>query len=460
MSTSNDAALLNPVAEEVYAKYGSPVEAGSLAEYHTKVLCNKPDWTEFPSTKPIASLLKLLDVPPVESASKTKFVILGNLEIFDACVTALQVPEDGPAQWILALFYELLREDSSCYAIFDQGLKRVKLCDILMKLLTRQPATDQYFVDKAMWLLSSLMCHSPSFFSNEQIVALVGLCLSGSTQCSELGALDTITNLLKSGTWRALVFSQRGVREKIFEVDQANAASPILYKVVFAIWMLSFDKKIAGSDLKTAKVVKVVKEIMLQSRAEKVIRLCLTALRNLLNIEALCEDIVEENVHEVVSCLEFEKWRDAELYDEIRDVTALISHEINNFSNIDRYERELSTGKLNWGYMHTSKFWIDNVLLFDRNDFGAIRSLAELLMSSSTDPTTLAVACHDLGEFVALHPSGKKTISRLNVKQKIMQLMGSADTNHREVRREALLCCQKITLNKWQDVEKASKATK
>ena len=36
--------------------------------------------------------------------------------------------------------------------------------------------------------------------------------------------------------------------------------------------------------------------------------------------------------------------------------------------------------------------------------------LASLLQSPSTDDTTLAVACHDLGEFVTLHPLGKKKV--------------------------------------------------
>lgn len=38
-----------------------------------------------------------------------------------------------------------------------------------------------------------------------------------------------------------------------------------------------------------------------------------------------------------------------------------------------------------------------------------------------------------------------------------MELMGSTDGDKREVRREALLCCQKIMLNKWQDVASADK---
>ena len=38
-----------------------------------------------------------------------------------------------------------------------------------------------------------------------------------------------------------------------------------------------------------------------------------------------------------------------------------------------------------------------------------------------------------------------------------MELMGSTDPEKREVRREALLCCQKIMLNKWQDVAATDK---
>jgi len=38
-----------------------------------------------------------------------------------------------------------------------------------------------------------------------------------------------------------------------------------------------------------------------------------------------------------------------------------------------------------------------------------------------------------------------------------MELMGSTDQDKKEVRREALLCCQKIMLNKWQDVATVEK---
>merc|ERR1712176_1721414 len=107
--------------------------------------------------------------------------------------------------------------------------------------------------------------------------------------------------------------------------------------------------------------------------------------------------------------LEYEKWRDAELYDDIRDMSAQIQTRVQEMSNFDRYERELREGRLKWGFIHSSKFWAENVLKFEQNDWRALKLLAALLYSD--DPTTLAVACPDLGEFVTLHPLGKRQIA-------------------------------------------------
>merc|ERR1719217_1602067 len=178
------------------------------------------------------------------------------------------------------------------------------------------------------------------------------------------------------------------------------------------------------------------------SRAEKVVRMCLSFLKNALGYKMLAEEIVEQEVLEAVQALEYEKWRDAELYEEIRDVSKKISSEVLLLSNFDRYERELQTGQLKWGFIHSDKFWSENVM-----------KLAALL--SSNNSTTLAVACHDLGEFVQLHPLGKIKANDLGVKDKVMALMTHTD---RDVQRESLLCCQKLMLNKWQDLQGAQAA--
>jgi len=245
------------------------------------------------------------------------------------------------------------------------------------------------------------------------------------------------------------------VEELVLKADLPDAH---VYKSVFCLWMISFDKKLM-QDIKNNKkvqgIVRKLREILARSRVEKVVRLCLTVLRNVLSDKAFSEEIVEQGILQAVQQLEFEKWRDTELYDDIRDMAMLISVEVNEMSNFDRYERELQTGKLAWGYIHSSKFWQENVNKFEENNFSALTKLAALLQSDETDLTTLAVACHDIGEFVALHPLGKKQVARLNVKDRVMQLMSKEDPSYREVRREALLSCQKIMLNKWHDMDKA-----
>merc|ERR1712187_781206 len=112
-------------------------------------------------------------------------------------------------------------------------------------------------------------------------------------------------------------------------------------------------------------------------------------------------------------------------------------------------------GKLQWGFVHTPLFWQENVKKFESNDFKALKMLAALLTDIKKDSTTLAVACRDIGEFVSIHPMGKKMVAKLGVKELVMDLMGSEDPEMREVRREALLCCQKIMLNKWQEMDGA-----
>eukprot|EP00933_Yihiella_yeosuensis_P047174 TRINITY_DN4288_c1_g2_i1.p1 TRINITY_DN4288_c1_g2~~TRINITY_DN4288_c1_g2_i1.p1 ORF type:complete len:457 (+),score=87.90 TRINITY_DN4288_c1_g2_i1:110-1480(+) len=448
-------------------KYSQAPQAGQdlskAAEIHTEIVSFKPDWDSYEATKSQAGVLKLIEAD--QAAVKNKALIQGNIGVLQSYMNALSLQDNKPVQWILTLFFDLLREDTSAYSIFEEGLKnQISIFKPLMDLLARcellrpgasgRQNVDSYSADKAAWLLSAVISHVPRGFSEDDVKSFLSTILD-SQICTELGVLEAVTNLLKCDEYRALTWAHPGVSNRIWQVS-SEAPAPYLYKCVFAIWMLSFDSEISKA-LHKEGVVKKLKEILSQNRVEKVVRLSLTVIRNFLGDKALCEDIVELNLLDVIQQLEAEKWRDTELYDDIRDMSMQISTEVNEMSNFDRYEKELQSGSLQWGFIHESKFWAENVLKFESNDFRALKVLTSLLNSPDTDPTTLAVACHDIGEFVTMHPLGKKKVNQLQVKQKVMELMGSTDPAYREVRREALLCCQKIMLNKWQDMEAANK---
>ena len=61
----------------------------------------------------------------------------------------------------------------------------------------------------------------------------------------------------------------------------------------------------------------------------------------------------------------------------------------------------------------------------ENDEVKAIRTLGTLL--TSTDTTTLAVACHDAGEFVRLHPVGTRMSRKMGIKARGRTLMAHPD---------------------------------
>jgi len=438
-------------------KLKSDEASGAILDTRQKVLdYPRPNWPGYAATKEHDFVLSKL----LPSAGSKSNMVSFTKESVPGCMDAMTINEVAPIQGILYVLCDMVKEDGSCYSIFADALKGG--CGVykpLLGLLGRSSSNADWAdaADKGAWLLTAIICHSPKYFSQEDVTGLLNSLLSKSG-CSELGVLEAVTNLLKAEDFRGAVWANPAVPSLVFKVEAKTSSSPIMYKSVFAIWMVSFDRELVKS-LQGNKVVQKIKSILTLSRTEKVIRLCLTVLKNFLaqkaDCQGICEDIVEEGVLECVQQLEYEKWRDAELYDDIRELVQLISTEVKELSNFDRYMKELESGTLSWGFIHSAKFFGENVMKFDTAEFKAVKVLASLL--SSDNPTTLAVACHDIGEFVSLHPFGKKQVARLGVKERVMELMGSADADKKEVRREALLCCQKIMLNKWSEIASAEK---
>merc|ERR1719387_624523 len=370
------------------------------------------------------------------------------------CCQALSVIEDlHPVQYMLTILYDAVREDSSFYALFEITYKEAVAA--LTAVIKAQK--DVYASDTAAYLLTAIMAQETRTISGSTLSDTVSLLTQSESSgaLSQLGVLDGIANLLKSTQFRKEVWISEGVSERIFAVPK-DAPPALLYKSIFCFWLLSFDEEIAVTlpqgSLKNLAVVSRLKDVLTICRVEKVVRLCLSTLKNLLKYKKSSEEIVEKGTLEVVNALEFEKWRDGDLYDDIRDLSYTISTAVKELSNFERYEKELASGELNWRFIHSDRFWQENVTKFEKDNYKAIGDLGKIVIDKENyTPTTLAVACHDIGEFAALHPMGKRKVSEFMVKECVMQLMNDlpAGSAYREVRREALLCCQKIMLDRW-----------
>ncbi len=56
------------------------------------------------------------------------------------------------------------------------------------------------------------------------------------------------------------------------------------------------------------------------------------------------------------------------------------------------------------------QFWRENAGHFKEKDFQILRVLVKLL-EAGREPRTLAVACHDLGQFITYYPGGKGVVT-------------------------------------------------
>lgn len=101
---------------------------------------------------------------------------------------------------------------------------------------------------------------------------------------------------------------------------------------------------------------------------------------------------------------------------------------------------------LDWTPSHTSElFWRQNVTKFHDRDLEMLRLLSRIL-ATSTDAKVLAVACHDIGQYVKAYAAGRKYVQELGAKQSIMHLMAHENS---DVRFQALTAVQKYMTNAW-----------
>ena len=422
----------------------------------SKILANIPDWSRFEKGGLLPngaskSLGQLANIDP----STVKIVVSSYPEILTLLPQVLSnlASESTPALYLLTVFGEACRVDSTMWDVLAKISSTTDMFTPFTLLLGR-PNIDTYLADKCIQVLTSVMAHArEGTFTIQQVKLVCSGLISGQYRASQVGVLDGLLNLLKHDSYRISVFEVFGTMEKILAVSVETPAA--LYKALFCVWVSSFNDEVLRKILakRSETLVTLLTSTFTDCRVEKILRMGLSVVKNLMASPTIAEALVESGILHAIQPLEYEKWRDSELYDEIRSAAARIAHETSKHSNFDRYEKELASGQLRRGFIHSEKFWLENYQNFERENFAPVQRLINLLGSS--DSTTQAVACHDLGEFARLHPSGKRIIAKLNGKNVVMSLMTSAN---REVAKEALLCTQKLMLNQWDKVAATSAA--
>ncbi|GIL87426.1 hypothetical protein Vretimale_1666 [Volvox reticuliferus] len=401
----------------------------------------------------------------------------------EAFMTVLKnVTKPETVQYVLALLIQMLQENPSRARLFhqpsDQHLSaQPDPYTVLERLLQRQD--DWWSQDKACKLLTIVIESRPrksvgvaNGTSTSDGMAYAAAVDPAETHISLfldwlVSQLSIRANLQKNPpavintciSCLAALLKERGIRQLFLRAGGLQAlpavvqrakdsptSSQLLYETCLCIWQMTY-LRAAALVMSQAGLLKLLVEVCRVAQKEKVFRMALASLRNLLTYDDLClaSEMVEAGLNKVVIVRQLQSWGDDDIVEMLGFVDEKLKEGIIILSNFEKYKKEVTSGQLDWSPMHSSDlFWRENVEKFEERDFQVLRVLLKII-ETNRDVKTLAVGCHDLGQFIVNHPQGRYIVNDLRGKELVMRLLSHSDA---EVQKQALLCVQKLMLSK------------
>ncbi|KAI9471850.1 MAG: ATPase, V1 complex, subunit H [Benjaminiella poitrasii] len=239
-------------------------------------------------------------------------------------------------------------------------------------------------------------------------------------------AIDSLVNILKAAC-----------------ANQKQVGPQKMYELTFAIWLLTFDDNIAKNMERKCQIIPTLVNIAKFAVKEKVIRVVIAIFRNFI-VKAPTENMSSMLVSRLLPLcdhLATRKWTDQDIVEDIQFLRSELEKNFLSLTTFEVYAAELETGMLQWSPSHLSEiFWKENTSRLNEDNHKLLKQLVRLL-SSSTNPLVLAVACHDIGQYAKYSTKdGKRIFHLLGAKQRVMELMTHKNS---EVRYHALSATQK-----------------
>jgi len=272
-------------------------------------------------------------------------------------------------------------------------------------------------------------------------------------------ALSAVATLARAPALRPLLH-RRGVVALLVPL-LSSAESERAYGAALAVWSLSLDAS-CRSDLDSADAVHGLCALVSpHARKPKVVRVALAALASVARDPEAARDAVplmaETHLGSSLG-LVLSRSDDEDVVSDAESLQEALAANHRVLSSLERYDRELSTGRLSRSPVHTPVFWRENFAEFEAGGCRRLRRLRGLLRAAAEAAApgagagaagaaeeegkategagaaaagaggggkpkqgggdddeappppshlTTAVACSDVGEFAAAHPNGR-----------------------------------------------------
>jgi len=318
-------------------------------------------------------------------------------------------------------------------------------------LLRTLESQDEFMQLKATQILTILLSAESSPLQSQYLQpylnTLAALTQSTSTNKHDV-AVQCLAAFLARPQCRKLVWQVPGILVGLVEILKHKPGAQMNYQVGFCLWLLSFEQLIAEEINKKYDIIPLLISIAQAALKEKVIRVIVATFRNLVakapsaNLPAM----LVTGLLPFVKNLYTRKWSDEDVIEDVQFLRDELETNFQSLTTYDEYSSELSSGRLSWTPVHESDvFWRENAAKLNDRDFEQLRILVKLLKESD-DPTVLAVAVHDIGQYVKHYERGKKILTDLSAKTRVMELMTHDNS---DVRYRALLSVQQLVSHPW-----------
>eukprot|EP00300_Choanocystis_sp_HF-7_P036437 c52283_g1_i1.p2 GENE.c52283_g1_i1~~c52283_g1_i1.p2 ORF type:complete len:484 (-),score=101.48 c52283_g1_i1:68-1519(-) len=218
----------------------------------------------------------------------------------------------------------------------------------------------------------------------------------------------------------------------------------IVYQAAYCIWLMSYSKELAPVMESRQPLLAPMVEVLRSTpkEYEKVFRVVLAALANLCKNGSHSSSLVNSGYLRIHPLLVARAWKDADIAASLDVLSEALRNFESDESTFGLYREEILSEELKPSAVHESDaFWRLNIEKFAWEDYRILRVLVRILGSTGRTPQVLQLAAWDVGEFVRVHPDGKRIVEALGGKAVLLTLMESTDA---DVQAAAVVAMQKL----------------
>ncbi|CAI2353528.1 unnamed protein product [Caenorhabditis sp. 36 PRJEB53466] len=428
-----------------------------------KVRLMKTNWGLFTRTRMIAQsdydFIVTYEQAEKEEERTTVLAAFKERAVYAFVHLISQISKDDYVKYTLTIIDDMLREDPSRTKLFEdvgELLKRTPF-SFFIGLLHRQ---DQYIVSITFSILTKMSVFGKARMAGDELDYFMGSLKEAISRGTSNDYIATVVRciqtLFRLDSYRISFVNINGYESLTHALYSTRKCGfQIHYQIIFCMWLLTFNSHAAEIAL-AGNLVQTITGILGNCQKEKVIRIVIATLRNILesNVDRHVKkqaalQMIHNRLPIKLEHIESRKFQDTDLLDDMHFLKGELQKVVKVLTSFDEYENELRLGNLHWSPAHKCDvFWSENAHRLNENRQELLKLLIAML-EKSNDPLVLCVAAHDIGEFVRYYPRGKTQVELLGGKEAMMRLLTVQDPN---VRYHALLAAQKLMIHHWRDL--------